>query len=372
MEHTATQVAAIADLFGDRLADGQKAFNEALAKKGRPALKSDAMYVGSNAFRRLLDRKDIDAVLIATPHFLHPEHLDAAVEAGKHIYLEKPVAVDVRGCRSVMHSGRKAAGRLSLAVGFQIRHATPFVGMVERIKRGDIGDIVMGQTYYLAGSPVTNVPAGISAEEKRMRLWGLYRALSGDNILLQGVHVNDIVNWVLGAHPVKATGLCGRKARTDDGDNMSYFLVHYEYPGGVPVSFQSQQFDPGFGDVNERFFGTKGVSESHYSGGVFIKGANEWDSGVTRGAQDKISAEEWEKGAFKSALDDADAMKEKAFIDSITSGKFINEAEQGAESTLTALLGTVAAYRREEVTWEELIAADDAVDPMIDIRKFDK
>ncbi|MFC1607970.1 Gfo/Idh/MocA family protein [Candidatus Latescibacterota bacterium] len=372
MEHTGTRVAAIADLFPDHLEESARRINEGCLKHGYPKLNKSHILLGSQACRRLLELKEIDAVLIATPHYQHPEQLAAAIDAGKHVYLEKPVAVDVNGCRRIMWSGRKANNNLSIAVGFQIRNATPFVEMVKRIHDGALGDMIMGQTYYLAGGPTRTAPPSITPEEQRIRLWALDRVLSGDNILLQGVHVIDICNWVLGTHPVKATGTCGRKGRHDQGNNRSHFLVNYEYPGGIPLSFQSQQFNPGYGDVCERFFGTKGIAESHYTGGVFIKGEQEWDSGVMRGTPDQISAKDWEAGAFKSALEDADPNKQKAFIDSIISGRHINEANSGAISTLSAILGTTAAYKGEEMTWDEMMASDDRLDPMIDLTQFDK
>ncbi len=371
MERTGVRVTAIADLFEDRLMEGKIRFNELCENKGHPKLRDSRLFRGSEAYLRLLELKDVDAVLIATPHFVHPEQLAAAVDAGKHVYLEKPVAVDVNGCRKVKWAGRKAEGRLSLAVGFQIRCATPFVKMVERIHDGDIGEIVMGQTYYLAGGPSRTAPDGLSPDELRIRLWALDRTLSGDNILLQGIHVIDTCNWILKSHPVKATGTGGRKARPGYGNNWSYFLVNYEYPGEIPVSFQSQRFHPGYGDVCERFFGTKGISESHYMGGVFIKGENEWDSGVARGSQEEISSKDWDTGAFRSALDDADTNKQKVFIDSIRSGNYLNEAQSGTESTLTAILGTIAGYRGEEYTWDEMITSDEKWDPMIDLSQFD-
>ena len=149
-------------------------------------------------------------------------------------------------------------------------------------------------------------------------------------------------------------------------------MVNYEYSNNVPVSFQSTQFDPGYGDVCERFFGTKGISESHYTGGVFIKGENKWDSGVARGTREEINKKEWAAGSFKSALEDADLNKEKAFIDSIKSGNYVNETYKGAESTLSVILGRTAAYRGEEVTWDEILSSNEKWDPMIDLSQFDK
>jgi predicted dehydrogenase len=244
--------------------------------------------------------------------------------------------------------------------------------MVKRIHNGDIGDIVMGQTYYLAG--FINLPPrpGVSQDELRIRNWIYDRVFSGDIIVEQGIHVIDICNWVFKTHPLKAVGTGGREGRNDSGNSWSHYAVTFEYPNGVPVSFQSTQYDPGYGDVCERFFGTKGISESHYTGGVFIKGQNEWDSGTARGSSEEINKKDWATGAFKSALDDADPNKEKAFIESIKSGVSINEAYQGAESALSGILGRTAAYRGEEVTWDEIVTSNEKWDPMIDLSQFDK
>jgi hypothetical protein len=134
---------------------------------------------------------------------------------------------------------------------------------------------------------------------------------------------------------------------------------------------QSTQFDPGLGDVCERFFGTKGISESHYTGGVFIKGDNAWDSGVARAGQ-AVSSKDWATGTFKSALEDADANKDKAFIESIRSGKFINEAEAGVESALSAIMGRTAAYAGKAVAWEKVSSLSERWNPQLDLRRFDR
>jgi len=230
----------------------------------------------------------------------------------------------------------------------------------------------MGQAHYLAGFLKRPIIPDASPDEMRIRNFYHHRALCGGIILDQGIHVIDICNWVLRSHPVKATGTGGRKGREDSGNVWSYFMVNFEYPDNIPVSLQETQFDPGYGDVCERFFGTKGISESHYTGGVFIIGENEWDSGVARGTREEINKKDWAAGTFKSALEDADSNKEKAFIDSIKSGNYINEAYQGAESTLSVILGRTAAYRGEEVTWDEILSSDEKWDPVIDLSQFDK
>jgi myo-inositol 2-dehydrogenase/D-chiro-inositol 1-dehydrogenase len=372
VKNTPTRIAAIADLFADRLQSGRDALNQANADQGRAAISDSNLFVGSDAYLRLLELPDVDAVLVSSPPFLHPEHLEATVRAGKHVYCEKPVAVDVYGCRRVMQAGLQASTRLSLAVGFQIRHATPFVEMVRRIHEGGIGNIVTIQGCYLGGKVKLPEFPDAGPVELRLRHWLDDRVLSGDILVEQGIHVVDICNWVMQAHPESATGSGGRAGRVDAGDTWSHYIVNFAYPGGVDLAFQSTQFDPGLGDVWERFFGDQGIAEAHYTGGVFIKGPNPWDSGVARGTAEEISAKDWAIGAFKSSLDDADPNKQKAFITSIQTGPFVNEAQAGAESALSAILGRTAAYTGEEVTWNELLSSDLRWDPMIDLKQFDK
>jgi predicted dehydrogenase len=370
--NTGSRIAAIADIFEDQLIKGQANLNKVNAELKHAPIDKNRLFLGSKAYLRLLDSKDVDAVLVTTPAFLHPEHLEAAVDAGKHVYCEKPVAVDPAGALQVRRAGRKARGRTSLAVGFQIRHATPYLGMVERLRRGDIGEVVTVQAYYFAGSIPLKWREDVSPDEARLRVWLWDRALSGDILVEQGIHVVDICNWALGVHPLSATGTGGRRGRSDRGDVWSHYTVNFQYPNDVHACFHSTQFDPGYGDVCVRFFGTKGIAEAHYPGGVFIKGQNQWDSGVARGTSETISKEQWAAGTFKSSLEDADPNKQKAFIESIKSGKLLNEADAGAETALTAIMGRTAAYLGREVVWEEVANADDRIDPRLDLTWFDK
>ena len=372
MNNTDTRIVALADIFEDKILKGKEHFNKVNEEKGYPKIKKSHLFAGSNAYNKLVERKDIDAVYIATPTIFHPVHLEAAVAAGKHTYCEKPAAVDVAGVKKVIRIGKRAEGRVSVAIGLQIRHASPFVEMVRRLHRGDVGDIVTVQAYYFAGFLNQEWRGDVPYDEARLRAWFWDKSLSGSILLDQGVHGLDICNWVLRSHPLRATGMGGRKGRNDRGDAWSHFQVLYEYPEDIHVNFHSTQFDPALNDVCERFFGTKGISESHYTGGVFITGENQWDSGVARGTAETISKKDWATGTFKSALEDADPNKQKAFIESIKTGRLINEAGFGAQSTLTAILGRTAAYTGEPVTWEQVAASNDRIDPMMDITRFDK
>ena len=147
--------------------------------------------------------------------------------------------------------------------------------------------------------------------------------------------------------------------------------MNFEYPCGAHVNFHSTQLDQAYGDVAERFFGDKGIAEAHYSGGVFIKGAQEWDSGASRGRGTE-NEKDRAAGRFTSALEDADPNKQKAFIGSITSGKMINEGQAGAETAMSAILGRTAAYWGRRVTWDEVASSDDCFEPALDLRQFDK
>jgi len=372
MNNTNTRVVALADIFSDKLEAGKEAFNSLNQEKGYPLLDDSRLFLGSEAYKRLVECSDVDAVLVSTPGYFHPEHLEAAIDAGKSTYCEKPAGIDVTGAQRIRRIGKKAQGRQSLAIGFQIRHATPYIGMIEQIHNGALGTMVNAQLYYMAGAFPYDLPAGISRDETLIRSNFWQKTISGGILLDQGIHIIDICNWALKSHPDSAVGTGGRKGRNDIGDAWSHYQVLYDYPDDIHVEFHSTQFGTGLGDVCERFFGTEGIAEAHYTGGVFINGDNPWDSGVVRGSRETVSAEDWAAGAFKSSLDDADSNKHKAFIDSITSGNYVNEAERGAVTTLTAILGRMAAERGEKVSWDEMLASNERIDPGLDLSQFDK
>jgi len=175
-------------------------------------------------------------------------------------------------------------------------------------------------------------------------------------------------NWMLQAHPEKAVGTGGRKVRTDTGDCWDNFNVVFTYPGEVQISFGSTQFGTPAFDAAVRFFGPKGSCEAHYDHRVFISGQEPWDAGL--GAAAKEGAQFSAAGTFKGALDLADSEKQKSFIQSITSGQFHNQAEQGGESALSAMLGRTAAYTGKPVTWDELLRSKEVFDPGLNIAKL--
>jgi len=344
-KHTDARILALGDLYQDKLDKMRQRYPDAATT-----------FVGPKAYRQMAESKDMDAIVIATPAYFHPEHLAAVVAAGKHVYCEKPVAVDVAGAKHVLEIGKKAEGRLSLDVGFQIRSAPPFVELVRRIHEGALGEIACGAAHYYCPLPNYAEYPGAAGQELRIRHWLQDRVLSGDIIVEQNIHAIDICNWVLGAHPVRAVGTGGRNGRAAEGEDIySHFDVIFYYANGVHVSFSSTQFGKGQFDVSESFFGTKGLSQSPYSGTLGITGDAAW---TWAGSETQRAGQFSASGSFTDNLADADSEKQKAFIQSIVSGQFHSQAAAGVETALTAMLGREAAYRGREMSWDELVKSN--------------
>ena len=364
------RVVALADMFQDQLDTARANFDKLQQAKGFSAIASSQLFVGPNAFHEIAASKEVDAIVVATPPYFHPQHLEAVVAAGKHVYLEKPVAVDVPGAKRVIEAGQRAEGKLSLDVGFQIRDCPPFVEMVRRIHAGALGKIACGEAYYLTG--YIDRPAWPKAgpAERRLRNWIYDRALSGDIIVEQNIHVIDICNWVLQAHPLKASATGSRLGRpAKDGDCYGNYNGVFHYPDGVDVTFSSTQFAKGWWDVSERFFGTQGTSLSPYRGPLGIWGDEPWQWEASA-EKDSTNQGFSVAGKFTSNLELADPEKKKAFVSSITSGHFHNQAAKGAESALSCMMARSAAYTGREVSWDELLKSKDVLDPKLDLNEL--
>jgi myo-inositol 2-dehydrogenase/D-chiro-inositol 1-dehydrogenase len=340
MKHGGYQVVAGADYFEDRV----NAFGEKLqVEPGR-------RFTGLSGYKRLLESKP-DAIAVESPPFFHPIQAAAGIDAGVHVYLAKPVAVDVPGCRQVEESARRAtAGKLCFRVDFQTRMEPNYREAVKRVQGGDIGTIISGEALYVCGptwgSQAQFLRADPGNPENRLRAWGLDRALSGDIITEQNIHALDVATWILDANPLRAYGTCGRKGR-DVGDCRDYFAVIYTFPGDLVLSFHSKQYGRGVDDIGCRMYGTEGTVDTHYFGEVNIKGKAPYDGGRT----DNI----YQKGAERNIA---------AFYDSIMQGDHSNvTAAPSVRSNLTTILGRTASYRQSDVAWEEVMKADERLDP---------
>ena len=347
------QLVALADLFEDKIGPAKRHFDDVLKKRGLPPVASDRLYHGSESALRLA-QSDLDAVLLALPPYFYPGTLEAISGTGKHIYCEKPVAVDVPGCLKVIDISKRLEGKVAFHVGLQVPWSSALREMTRRIHAGAIGEIVTAQSYFYFGGGGHQAPPGVGRDEARIRTWVGDRVLSGDIVVEQNVHGIDKINWILKGHPVSAFAKASRKARTDFGDIRDNFTAELTYPNNVVVNFQSTQFLKGFNDAGERFFGTRGVSESHYTGGVKIFGEEPWDSGVN------------------DIIADAEANKFRAFVNDIQTGNLRNEGLRGAESTLSAILVRTAADQGREVTWESLLSSKETWDAHIDLKQFDR
>lgn len=371
-KNTAARIVALADIFPDQLAAGKAHFDEVNRSLGMPGIDPRLMFHGYRAYEELAASPDVDAIQISTPPWFHVQHLDAVVHAGKHAYCEKPLGVDVAQTRQALEIGKRAEGRLSLDVGFEVRSAPPIAEVVRRIHAGDIGRVVAITAHYFAPGAVSHSGAGWSPDEFRLRNWLWYRNLSGDILVEQNIHVIDLCNWILQGHPMRATATGGRNVITHAGDCWDNYQVIYTYPNDVHLSFSSTQWGSGkWFDVTEQIFGDKGIAEAPYSGPVRILGENAWNwsnSGTTASAAP--AAQFAANGAFSDNLELADREKDRAFIESITSGKFHNQAADGVQSALSAMLGRMAGQMGHAVTWDDLLNHGEQYTVDMDMSQF--
>jgi predicted dehydrogenase len=290
-------------------------------------------------------------MVIESPPYFHPEQAAAAVESGVHVFLAKPIAVDVPGCRSVETSGKKATEKkLCFLVDFQTRTDPLYQEAVTRAQRGDIGRIVCGEATYIANIPwerqIPLLEADPTDPERQLRAWGLSRALSGDVITEQNIHSIDVATWILDQAPVRAWGTGGQKGRTA-GDCWDHFSVIFTFPKDVIVSFCSKQFGAGWDDILCRMYGTEGTIDTHYFGDVSIQGKFPYNGGKTQDL--------YRSGAVRNIA---------TFYESLTRGDYSNPTvAPSVRSNLTTILGRTAAYRRQEVTWNEMMKSTERFEP---------
>jgi myo-inositol 2-dehydrogenase / D-chiro-inositol 1-dehydrogenase len=359
-KNTAAQVVALADLFSDNLAAGHSHFDQLNASLGRAPLDSKLLFRGPHAFEQMAASPDVDLIQISTPPFFHVEHLEAAVAAGKHVYCEKPVGIDIHQAAHALEIAQRVKPTQSVDVGFQCRNAPPIAAAAERIHAGALGKIaVVSGVYYAPASTEKNRP-GASADEYRLRNWLWDRALSGDILVEQNIHIIDLCNWMVGAHPLKAIATGGRNILTHFGDCWDNYQVDFTYPGDVHLSFSSTQFgSDGMFDAGLRLFGSNGSATVPYSGPVQITGKQAWawqDAAATTAGTSPGTGKFAANGAFSDNLAFADRDKERTFIDSITSGNCHNQIAAGVETALSCMLGRMAGLTRREVTWDDLLA----------------
>ncbi len=334
-QHGGYQFVATADYFPER----------AKAAAQRLGVAEKHAFSGLSGYKRLLDARP-DAIVIISPPFFHPEQAMAGVDAGCHVYCAKPIAVDVPGCQTIADAGRKGTEKnRAVLIDFQTRTSEFYQEAVRRVHAGDIGNVVSGEAVYyggqLGGSYDPNDP------ESKIRAWVLDRILSGDTITEQFIHALDVAAWIVDAAPVKAYGACGKNGRKDAGTCNDHFNVIYSFPKDVLLSFTGTQFGTGaLSDIGCRMFGSQGAIDTHYFGIAHIVGQKSYKGGkhgnlYTDGAVSNIAA----------------------FHAAIGKGDFSNATvATSVRSNLTTILGRTAAYKKAEVTWDEMIKSGEKLE----------
>lgn len=340
------RVTAICDIFDDRIEH---------ARKSVPGATDAKVY---KDYRRLLDDKNVEAVYIATPVYLHPEMFEAAVEAGKHVYCEKPAGANVAGVMRLMRAGQKADPGKTIQFGFQQRFSPEYRKAYELVAAGALGEPRMMMSFWiLGGVPSLNASAGpplpnLSEDERRIRLWTQWRELSGGDIVECDCHGLDTLNWFANAHPVKAVGQGGLRYPINYGDITSdHYDIIFTYPNGVEGYLLSARWTCGFRDVKEQFFGSKGVLETartYYK----LHGPIAASRLANDDKLDDTSLIEKVPTKREITIDAVEA-----FFTSILEGKPRNMSQDAGISTLTSILGRMAYEFHREITWDEMLGA---------------
>jgi predicted dehydrogenase len=320
-----------------------------LVQKAQNQVADDRCYVGFDAYKKLL-ASDVDMVLCATPPHFRPQHFDAAVEAKKHCFIEKPCAVDAPGVRSVLATGQKAtAYNLSVVAGTQRRHDRAYRETYNHVSHGAIGQIV-GAYARWNGGPLwyTKPKKEWSEMEAMIRDWVNWRWLSGDHICEQHVHNLDAVLWFTGMNPTKVIG-CGGRIQKVTGDQYDFFSLQYAYPNGGILESMCRQIDGCQQDISEYVVGTEGYTNCKNT--IYdLAGKVVW----------KYQEQGQEPGKTRVNPYDQEHVD---LVTAIRTNQPINEAEHVAHATLAAIMGRTAAYTGKEVTWDEIMESNDRLGP---------
>ena len=326
------------------IADVNESKSESLVRReerrfgARVAVTTDRMHTGIDAYRRILDDPNVDLVLFATPPGFRPRHILEAVEAGKHVFAEKPTCVDPEGWRICRTAHEKAASNgTSIVTGTQYRRQTSYADAVKRIHDGAIGDIISSQMRYCAtGIWYRPRKDGMSDTEYQIHNWMHFIWLSGDQIAEQAVHNIDTINWIMGGAPESAYGGGGRFTRPEDSQMWDNIAIDYIYPGNRMCSFMCRQVPNTDGDNSNVIYGSEGS--------MTIYGSNRGSFQHNRDGKEVWSMEGNIAAAYQQ--------EHKDLVDSIVNNEPIVELNETADSSLTAVMGRMAAYTGKKVTWE--------------------
>jgi len=319
------EVVATADWFKQRAVEAGAAYN----------LSESRCFGGGDCYKKLLDANP-DVVLMATPPNFRPVHFEAAIQAGKHVFIEKPVAVDPPGARRVMAAGDLAKQKgLAVVAGTQRRHQANYCRNAYAVKAGAIGKIVGGCIWWCGGALwYQNKKEGESDADYMVRNWVSFAEMSGDHIVEQHVHNIDIANWFIGHPPVTALGFGGR-ARRKTGNQFDFFSVDLDYGDGCHIHSMCRQVDGTDGGVREFFAGTEGTTRG--------------DGGLKSSKEKQIEVPEFTEYGGAYVQEHVD------LLNSILAEKPLNEAGNVAEATMAAIMSRISAYTGKLVRWSDLM-----------------
>ncbi len=346
-----SELTAVADVYQDRIDDSLNTLRTVSDGKISHKVKVDPknQFVGLNAYQKLID-SGVDVVLLATPPGFRPQHIRAVIEAGKHVFCEKPVAVDAPGVRDVLESVKLAKQKnISLVSGFCWRYSNYIKETFEQIENGAIGDIVAYYaTYYT--SPVKPMPdaserpAGMSDVEWQIRNWYNFGWLCGDSLVEQAVHSVDKVAWAMkDAPPVSCVATGGRQIPAKGGNIFDHFEVNYLYPNNVRAFVACRQMEGCYNENSDYILGTKGTAT------------------IGRGPLPRIEGEK--KWTFQGTKYDMYQAEHDALFASIRQGKPINNGVRMVTSTMLAIMGRMAAYTGQQITWDQAMNSQEKLGP---------
>jgi myo-inositol 2-dehydrogenase/D-chiro-inositol 1-dehydrogenase len=331
------EIVAVADAFPDRVESSLRTIRQWCEKNRTPfgqrmKASPETTFLGFEGYHKLLALKDVEVVLIATPACFHPVHLEAAIQAGKHAFMEKPAGVDPPGMRKIIAAGELARQKgLAIVAGTQRRHQARYRQNAHAVAAGAIGKIKAGRVWWCGGGGgAPRRAAGQSDAEYLVRNWYRFSMMSGDHIVEQHVHNLDVANWFIGRPPVQALGFGGR-ARRQGGNQYDFFSVDLDYGDDVIVHSMCRQIKGCYTQVSEQFIGTEG---------------SVWGDGKLVGKQVVLPEFEEKGGPY--------VQEHRDLIRSIRAGEPLNEARNVAESTLVAIMGRISAYTGQIVRWSDL------------------
>ena len=331
------KIVAMADAFGDRL---NGAANQLKKFGDKFGVDDGSKYTGFDAYKKVIDRDDINLVILATPPGFRPIHFEYAVSKGKHVFMEKPVATDAAGVRQVLAAAKIAdEKKLKVGVGLQRHHQANYIETVKKVQDGYLGKVIAMRAYWNNGGVWVRPRQAEQTEmEYQMRNWYYFNWLCGDHICEQHIHNLDVANWVMNDHPVTAHGMGGREVRKgkEYGEIFDHHAVEYTYKDGTKLFSQCRHIRGCRNEVAEHVHGEKGAGNLNGFLQLYGEGGEVFRA---KGGKDPYQKEH----------DD--------LFDAIRNDKPYNEAVYGANSTMTSIIGRMATYSGKELKWEDAMKA---------------